>query len=129
MVHLIHQHLIAKCYTEHFFDKGEEDDLIKWSETLMKDVLKMQICIPPRTALVEEEGNYGYTVCGGLTTSHYAAHDWPEHGYFALDIYSCRHFDVNEVIKFLKETRKVTKISFSCFDREQDSDFDHTVEI
>ena len=129
MVHLIHQHLIAKCYTEDFPLKGEEEKLKAWLNTLVKDVLRMQICIEPSIAIVEDEGNYGHTGGVGLTTSHAYFHNWSEFGYFALDIYSCKCFDVNKVIEFLKETRKITKISFSCFDREHDSDFEHTIEI
>jgi len=128
-VSLIHQHLIAKCYTNKFPKKGEEQEIAKWLETLVTDILGMKICIPPQIAIVEEEGNYGHTGCVGLTTSHAAFHDFPEYGYFQLDVYSCKSFDISKVFDFIKETRAVNLVSYSSFDRDRDTDYVNTCNI
>jgi S-adenosylmethionine decarboxylase len=38
-----------------------------------------------------------------LYESHISLHTWPEEGYAAMDIYSCKDFDDKAIVKYLKE--------------------------
>lgn len=43
----------------------------------------------------------GITAFCILEESHISCHSWPEENYVAYDIYSCKNFDENKVIKLL----------------------------
>jgi len=47
--------------------------------------------------------NWGISGFVMLYESHISIHVWPEKGYVAMDVYSCKDFNHKEVIKFLKE--------------------------
>lgn len=49
----------------------------------------------------EDEG--GVTAVGVLSTSHAAIHTWPARGFFVLDVYSCRDFDVERLTTVITE--------------------------
>jgi S-adenosylmethionine/arginine decarboxylase-like enzyme len=127
MIDLVHQHLICKAYTKTFFHSEAQTN--KWLTRLAIDVLKMKVCIPARSTCVGEKGNYGYTGLIGLSTSHCSVHAWDEHGYIQLDIYSCKKFDSKDVFKFLKETLNVSSVEFSLYDRDNPTDFQHTLTL
>lgn len=38
-----------------------------------------------------------------LYESHISLHTWPEEGYVAMDLYSCKDFDHKAIMKFVKE--------------------------
>lgn len=42
----------------------------------------------------------GVTALVPLSTSHISLHTWVEHNYISIDLYSCKYFDVNNVIKY-----------------------------
>lgn len=45
-----------------------------------------------------------------LYESHISLHTWPEDGYAAMDIYSCKDFDHDKMVKFLKNFWAAKKI-------------------
>lgn len=127
MIDLIHQHLICKAYTSIFHTSKQS--LNNWLTRLAIDVLKMKVCIPARSTCVAEKGNYGFTGLIGLSTSHCSVHEWNEHGYIQVDIYSCKKFNSEDVFTYLKETLDVKRVEFSMYDRDNSSDFQHTLEF
>lgn len=38
-----------------------------------------------------------------LYESHISLHTWPEEGYVAMDLYSCKDFDDKAIVKYLKD--------------------------
>jgi len=38
-----------------------------------------------------------------LYESHISIHTWPEKGYMAMDVYSCKDFNAQAIIKYLKK--------------------------
>jgi len=47
---------------------------------------------------------------GTLSTSHVALHTWPLREELHLDLYSCRHFDIDQVLTFLQEVFHTTQV-------------------
>ena len=45
----------------------------------------------------------GYSIIQIIKESHIAIHTWPEYNYFALDIFSCKKFNKDEIITLLKK--------------------------
>ncbi len=45
-----------------------------------------------------------------LYESHISLHTWPEEGYVAMDVYSCKDFDEKAIIKYLKNFWKAKKM-------------------
>ena len=44
---------------------------------------------------------HGVTGIIGIKESHISIHTWPEFGYAALDIFTCRAIDPNEILKIV----------------------------
>ena len=109
----------------HWWDQqfNTGDELRGFLECLATFVLDMKICIPAQTALVSDMGNAGYTGVIGLSTSHISLHDWTEHGYFQLDIYSCKPFSIDKVFDYLKQTKDIKEVWYSVYDRDNKNDF------
>jgi len=71
---------------------------------------------PSRVETDEDDGGVTGTVI--LTTSHGSIHTWPLQGQFAFDLFSCRDFDVDVVVAFLKERLGMTGGEIINFKRE-----------
>lgn len=124
---IYHQHSVFKVIKPKFFKEAHK--LEEWLRQLAEDVLDMKICIPPTVTLVEDEGNAGFTGIVGLTTSHCSAHFFDELDYATLDIYSCKHYNIKDVVNFFKKSLNPSEIWYSCFDRDNKSDYTHSVEL
>ena len=57
-----------------------------------------------------------------IETSHIVIHIWdePTPGILQLDIYSCKEFDLNEVILHLEEYFTISKMQYKFLDRTTD---------
>lgn len=58
-----------------------------------------------------EESESGVTGTIILAESNITIHTYPNKKWFALDIYSCKEFDVDSTIKFLIDKLKITKFN------------------
>ncbi len=67
--------------------------------------LRMRILAKPVTAKVSSPDYPDWGVSGFvmLYESHISFHTWPEEGYVAMDIYSCKDFDETAAVAYLKE--------------------------
>jgi S-adenosylmethionine decarboxylase len=54
--------------------------------------------------------NWGLSGFVMLYESHVSLHTWPDEGYLAMDIYSCKDFNHKGMIKFLKKFWNAKKI-------------------
>ncbi len=52
-----------------------------------------------------------------LYESHISLHTWPEEGYVAMDVYSCKDFDDKAIAKYIKEFWGAKKIKVRVVDR------------
>jgi len=52
-----------------------------------------------------------------LEESHISIHTWPEHQYAAVDVFSCKPFDVTVVTELLKELLVSDTIKVNVLDR------------
>lgn len=47
--------------------------------------------------------NWGISGFIMLYESHISVHTWPEEGYMAMDLYSCKEFDDKAILEYLKK--------------------------
>jgi len=98
------KHLIIDAY-------GIEEEKIKdlrAIRNLLRDLPKKFKMRPLSDAVVKKVAtdyypNYGISGFIMLYESHISIHTWPEQGYAAIDVYSCKDFNEKPVIKYLKK--------------------------
>jgi S-adenosylmethionine/arginine decarboxylase-like enzyme len=80
----------------------------------------MNVCIEARSFYVDTPGNEGLTGQIGLSTSHIAIHIWDNvsPALVQMDVYSCKPFDNNTIIKELNKW-KLSKFEFLSLDRSE----------
>jgi S-adenosylmethionine decarboxylase len=54
--------------------------------------------------IVHQFSPYGVTATAALAESHIAIHTWPEHGYFAADIFFCGELDPHKSVPAILQT-------------------------
>jgi len=112
---LVHQMSIIKVDTDRFFKSQEEVNDFLY---LFVKVLDMEVLIPPQSKCCSDEGNYGYTGMIGITTSSLIIHSWDEYKYHMIDVYSCKPYNPDDVVKYLKLVFGInSKITISNIDR------------
>ncbi len=52
-----------------------------------------------------------------VAESHFAIHTWPEHGYAAVDLFSCGEFDYMEAMKFISNKLGAGEMTASMVER------------
>ncbi|MBQ2802550.1 MAG: adenosylmethionine decarboxylase [Lachnospiraceae bacterium] len=60
----------------------------------------------------------GITYIAVITTSHFSIHTWPEYGYAAVDIFSCKEGLPMEIAEKLKEAFGAKKHTVNGFERD-----------
>lgn len=81
----------AQSELENFVKELEDDGVSATALKKMKALLKRR-----------QEEDSGVTAISVWTTSHCAIHTWPESNYFALDAFSCKKFNPNDILDVLK---------------------------
>ena len=118
---LQHNHLILKGTIK---KAPTADDLVETSLWIEDFIMGngMQLASKPVVSYVEDEGNKGVTACCLLKTSHMAFHIWDEQdpGLFQLDVYSCKDFNLQDVISSLNASFDITKLQYKFLDRSND---------
>ncbi|MBE9125355.1 MULTISPECIES: adenosylmethionine decarboxylase [unclassified Coleofasciculus] len=74
---------------------------------------------------VHQFSPHGVTATATLAESHIAIHTWPEHGYFAADLFFCGSGKPKEAMKLLQTALKAKQVRM----REIPRGFERTVEI
>lgn len=97
----------------------------RWFNRLIKKI-DMKVMVKPKAYYCNEVGNRGLTCTAIIETSHIALHAWDEcsPGLVELDVFSCKDYNVNDVLVMLKEFQ-VTSLNFKCFDRTHGLREDH----
>jgi S-adenosylmethionine/arginine decarboxylase-like enzyme len=112
---LFHQHLLIKAYIKN--PPTSAPHLESWLTRLVS-AIKMKVVIPARAKYVDSVGNKGLTGQIGLETSHAAIHVWDDvtPGLIQMDVYSCKEFDNDVVIKMIEEF-EIVSYELMCIDR------------
>ena len=116
-----HKHLLIRAEVDNCPMRDNLGYVLDWMQSLIvkNDMKLMQ---GPNISYVDQEGNRGITCMDLIETSHIVLHIWDEQkpGLFQLDVYSCKPFDLNIVIKHLKDSYDVTKLQYKFLDRKTD---------
>lgn len=117
---LVHHHLIFQSsVARDFTGEPAEEILQQFLLDLVKE-LDMHVLIPPQLMLSEHKA---WTGLVGIVTSHIAFHFWTIEKYLQLDIYSCKVFDKEKVIRFIHEFWRTSEEKILFIDREMGKDF------
>lgn len=110
-LHGLGNHLVLDCYG---CDRDKLDDKKAISSMLreLPELIGMKMISKPHVieykADVEpESGVTGFVL---LAESHISIHTYPEKGYFAFDIFSCKEFDTKKAIDYIKARFGIKKI-------------------
>ena len=93
-----HQQLLIKCWVTN--PPKKEELLNKWF-TYLVETVGMKVVAGPTSVYVSDPGNEGLTGTVTLATSHASIHIWDnaEPPMVQFDIYSCKEFTLEQVIK------------------------------
>jgi S-adenosylmethionine/arginine decarboxylase-like enzyme len=116
-----HQHLIVRAEINNPPIGQDEAVVVEdWMRKLISDI-GMKIMFGPQGMYCEVEGNRGMTAFAIIETSHLAFHSWDEMdtAILQLDVYTCSHLEVKDVIAALDQFEPV-KVEYKFLDREHD---------
>tara|TARA_Y100000768_G_C23855903_1_gene623322 strand:- start:508 stop:885 length:378 start_codon:yes stop_codon:yes gene_type:complete len=115
---LDHKHLLLRAEVNNCPSEKDLSIVLSWMKQLISTI-NMKLLQGPNISYVDQLGNRGITCMALIETSHIVLHIWDETdpGIFQLDVYSCKSFDINLVIKCLSDAFDVTKIEHKFLDR------------
>ncbi len=109
------RHLLAEfyqCSRETLNDENKISSIM----TMAVEVSKATI-IRPFFHKFSPQGVSGIIV---IAESHLAIHTWPEHGYAAVDLFSCGDFDFTGALKYIRDNLNAEKYSILSIKRGVD---------
>jgi len=108
------RHVIIDAWTQES-QRLNDPELIGAVLNELVEMVGMQILKPaemvavPLDPMVENgEDDGGVTGTVILTTSHGSIHTWPLRGHVSFDLFSCKEFNVKQVVDFLSEKLGLT---------------------
>lgn len=115
------KHLVVDAY-------GIKEKKLKDSKSLKKLLkilpkkFKMRILGEPVVRKIASDfyPDWGLSGFVLLYESHISFHTWPEEGYAAMDIYSCKDFDEKAIIKYLQNYWGIRKMNTQMIKRGAD---------
>lgn len=94
-----HKHLIITAKVDNPIFKKKQ--LETWIRELISSI-DMKIMAGPIFSYAEEKINKGWTGIAIIEFSHVSIHIWENEGLLEVDVFSCKDFDINEVIEKIK---------------------------
>ena len=115
---LDHKHLVLRDEVNNCPKEESLHEILSWMKLLIKKI-DMKLMQGPSISYVDQPGNRGTTCMALIETSHIVIHIWAEPipGILQLDIYSCKEFDLNEVILHLEKYFTISKMQYKFLDR------------
>ena len=94
-------------------------ELLQFEETIkpFMDAISNAVNVTVLSRSFKQFSPYGVTGVYLLSESHLSIHTWPEHGYAALDLFSCKNFDSSEIKKIIKEHFDTENVTFTSIER------------
>jgi S-adenosylmethionine decarboxylase len=85
-------------------------------------LIGMTKIMPPHVQKHLTPGNPSWGVSGFviIAESHIAIHTYPELGFFAMDVFSCKEFDVEKAVKFAVKRFGLTRYEHKLLNRGED---------
>ena len=71
-----------------------------------------------------DEGQGGVSAITVWLESHASLHSWPLDKYISIDLFSCKTFEYDEILKFTKEFMKLDKMFIIVVDRKMNGKAD-----
>ena len=115
---LDHKHLVLRAEVINCPAEDSLHEILDWMKTLIKKI-DMKLMQGPAISYVDQPGNRGTTCMALIETSHIVIHIWdePNQGLIQLDIYSCKEFNLEIVMKHIKEYFNVLNMQYKFLDR------------
>ena len=115
---LDHKHLVLRAEVANCPKEESLHEILSWMKSLIEKI-DMKLMQGPSISYVDQPGNRGTTCMALIETSHIVIHIWdePTPGILQLDIYSCKEFDLSEVILHLEEYFTISKMQYKFLDR------------
>ena len=115
---LDHKHLVLRAEVSDCPAEDSLHEILDWMKTLIKKI-DMKLMQGPAISYVDQHGNRGTTCMALIETSHIVIHIWdePNPGLIQLDIYSCKEFNLDVVMKHIKEYFNVLNMQYKFLDR------------
>ena len=115
---LDHKHLVLRAEVSDCPAEDSLHEILDWMKTLIKKI-DMKLMQGPAISYVDQPGNRGTTCMALIETSHIVIHIWdePNPGLIQLDIYSCKEFKLDIVMKHIKEYFNVLNMQYKFIDR------------
>ena len=115
---LDHKHLVLRAEVSDCPAEDSLHEILDWMKTLIKKI-DMKLMQGPAISYVDQPGNRGITCMALIETSHIVIHIWdePNPGLIQLDIYSCKEFNLEIVMKHIKEYFNVLNMQYKFLDR------------
>ena len=115
-----HKHLLLEGWIDRHQDSIKLESLVS---ELCK-VIKAQVLGSPISYYCDQPpNNMGWTCFLAIKQSHIIIHTWMDYvlmkEQMQIDIYSCKDFEVEDVLKFLKK-KEVYDIKYKLINREKD---------
>ena len=115
---LDHKHLVLRAEVINCPAEDSLHEILDWMKMLIKKI-DMKLMQGPTISYVNQPGNRGTTCMALIETSHIVIHIWdePNPGLIQLDIYSCKEFNLEIVMKHIKEYFNVLNMQYKFLDR------------
>lgn len=113
-------HLVLEGYGCKNKAAMENPDLMRKILTELPSVMDMHIIMEPKIMyydggeIPQDKGVSGFVI---IAESHIAIHTFPEKGFFTLDIFSCKDFDVELAKDFVNEFYMPERCDEALFNR------------
>ena len=94
-----------------------EEGCKNWLRKLV-DIIDMKILIEPVAKYCDTAGNEGVTGTVVIETSHASIHVWhkEEQPVIKMDVYSCKDFEPDAIVKFVNETMDIISGGYMVLD-------------
>jgi S-adenosylmethionine/arginine decarboxylase-like enzyme len=116
----MHKHLIVTGKTA---SPTKDPSVIERFLNDLVELVDMKVFMPARAKYCDDELNSGVTGDIVITTSHSSIHLWdnavgnPYPGLLQFDLYSCKDYNPDDVIKFIQATFDAEITSFQVIER------------
>ena len=118
---LKHKHLLIRAEVNNCPMQDDLGYVLSWMNNLINKI-NMKLLQGPNISYINQKGNRGITCMALIETSHIVLHIWDEQdpGLFQLDVYSCKDFNLQDVISSLNASFNITKLQYKFLDRSND---------
>ena len=116
----MHKHLMLTALVDEAPQNPEV--IVNFLNKLVK-LVDMEIFMPAQAKYCDDPHNSGVTGVVVITTSHASIHIWdnvagnPYPGMLQMDLYSCKDYNAEDVLKFVEDYFGANIVSFQVIDR------------